>query len=69
MPKMKSHKASKRRLRVTRNGKVVRTTCGVRHNMTRRTQKTKRNRRHKSVTVNAGNVKRAKYALANNANT
>ena len=68
MPKMKSHKASKRRLRVTRNGKVVRTTCGVRHNMTRRDAKTKRNRRLKSVTTNAGNVRRAKYALANNAN-
>jgi ribosomal protein L35 len=65
---MKSHKASKRRMRVTRNGKVVRTTCGVRHNMTRRDAKTKRNRRQKSVTTNAGNVRRVKYALANNAN-
>jgi hypothetical protein len=36
--------------------------------MTRRDAKTKRNRRHKSVTTNAGNVRRAKYALANNAN-
>lgn len=68
MPKMKSHKASKRRLRVTRNGKIVRTTCGVRHLLTHRTPKTKRNRRNKSVTTNAGNVRRAKYALANNAN-
>ena len=69
MPKMKSHKASKRRMRVTRNGKIVRTTCGVRHLLTHRTAKTKRNRRNKSVTTNAGNVRRVKYALANNANT
>jgi large subunit ribosomal protein L35 len=68
MPKMKSHKASKRRLRVTRNGKVVRTTCGVRHNMTRRTPKTKRNRRQKSTSTSAGVLKRAAWALSNNAN-
>lgn len=69
MPKMKSHKASKRRMRVTRNGKIVRTTCGVRHLLAGRTPKTKRNRRNKSITTNKGNVKRVKYALSNNANT
>jgi large subunit ribosomal protein L35 len=68
MPKMKSHKASKRRMRVTCNGKVVRTTCGVRHLLAGRTPKTKRNRRNKSITTNKGNVKRVKYALSNNAN-
>lgn len=68
MPKMKSHKASKRRVRVTRNGKVVRTTCGVRHLLAGRSPKTKRNRRHKSVSTSRGVTVRAKYALANNAN-
>jgi ribosomal protein L35 len=31
MPKMKSHKASKRRIRITAKGKILRTQCGVRH--------------------------------------
>jgi ribosomal protein L35 len=68
MPKMKSHKASKRRLRVTKNGKVLRTQCGVRHLLAGRTPKTKRNRRQKTTTTAKAYVKRAKYALANNAN-
>lgn len=68
MPKMKSHKASRRRMRVTRNGKVVRTTAGVRHLLADRSPKTKRQRRLKSVNTNEGIVKRAKFALSTNCN-
>jgi large subunit ribosomal protein L35 len=64
MPKMKSHKGFKRRMRVTRNGKIVRTTCGVRHLLAGRTPKTKRNRRAKSVSTAAPYVKRAIIALS-----
>ncbi|MCS6970360.1 MAG: 50S ribosomal protein L35 [Planctomycetota bacterium] len=68
MPKMKSHKASRRRLRLTRNGKVVRTTAGVRHLMADRSPKTKRQRRRKSINTNQGIVKRARFALSANCN-
>ncbi|MDW8373195.1 MAG: 50S ribosomal protein L35 [Planctomycetota bacterium] len=65
---MKSHKASRRRLRLTRNGKVVRTTAGVRHLMADRSPKTKRQRRRKSINTNQGIVKRARFALSANCN-
>jgi large subunit ribosomal protein L35 len=63
MPKMKSHKASKRRLRITPTGKVLRTQCGVRHLLTHRTPKRKRNLRQKATTTTAGYTRRARYAL------
>jgi large subunit ribosomal protein L35 len=63
MPKMKSHKASKRRLRITPTGKVLRTQCGVRHLLTHRTAKRKRNLRKKATTTTAGYTRRARYAL------
>jgi ribosomal protein L35 len=63
MPKMRTHKSSKRRIRVTRNGKVVRTQCGVRHLLADRSPKTKRNRRAKAVSTSKGIVKRALYIL------
>ena len=56
--KMKSHKASRRRLRVTRNGKILRTQGGVRHFMTHRTPKRKRNLRQKATLLNKALVKR-----------
>jgi large subunit ribosomal protein L35 len=43
MPKMKSHKASKRRIRITPTGKILRTQCGVRHLLTHRSPKRLRN--------------------------
>jgi large subunit ribosomal protein L35 len=64
MPKMRTHKSSKRRVRVTRKGKVVMTTAGVRHLMADRTPKTKRNRRAKHVSTSKGIVKRAKYMIS-----
>ena len=63
MPKMKSHKASKRRLRLTPTGKVLRTQCGVRHLLTHRTPKRLRNLRKKATTTTAGYTRRARYAL------
>lgn len=63
MPKMKSHKASRRRLRLTPNGKVIRTQCGVRHLLANRSPKRKRNLHKKTVTTTVGYVKRARYAF------
>lgn len=58
MPKMKSHKASRRRLRVTKNGKIVRRQCGVRHMMTNRSPKMKRQHRASATTTTTGIVKK-----------
>ncbi len=58
MPKMKSHKASKRRLRITKNGKILRRQGGVRHLMTNRSPKKKRQLRSAAVTTTRGLVKR-----------
>jgi large subunit ribosomal protein L35 len=63
MPKMKSHKASKRRLRLTRTGKVLRTQCGVRHLLADRSPKRMRNLTKKTTTTAKGYVRRARIAL------
>lgn len=63
--KMKSHKASRRRLRVTRNGKLLRTQGGVRHLMTHRSPKRKRNLRQKAVMTNTAVVRRFQFAHYN----
>lgn len=63
MPKMKSHKASKRRIRLTSNGKLVRTQCGVRHLLADRSPKRMRNLHKKTVTTAKGYVRRARIAL------
>ena len=63
--KMKSHKASRRRLRVTRNGKLLRTQGGVRHLMTARSPKRKRNLRKKATILNKAIVKRFQFAHYN----
>jgi large subunit ribosomal protein L35 len=63
MPKMKTHKASKRRLRITANGKILRTQCGVRHLLTHRSPKRRRNLGKKAVTTTAGQLRRARFAL------
>ncbi|TVR10273.1 MAG: 50S ribosomal protein L35 [Planctomycetota bacterium] len=64
-PKMKSHKASRRRLRVTRNGKILRTQGGVRHLMTHRSPKRKRNLRKKATMVQTAIVRRFQFAHYN----
>ena len=60
MPKMKTHKASNRRLRITKNGKIVRRQCGVRHMMTNRSPKLKRQHRCNATTTTTGIVKKFK---------
>lgn len=63
MPKMKSHKASRRRIRLTPTGKMMRTQCGVRHLLAGRSPKRKRNLHKKTITTTAGYLRRARYAL------
>jgi large subunit ribosomal protein L35 len=54
MPKQKTHKASQRRVRITKNGKILRRQCGVRHLMTNRSPKRKRQLRAAATTETAG---------------
>jgi ribosomal protein L35 len=63
MPKMKSHKASKMRMRLTVNGKLMRTKSNVRHMMTNRSPKRKRGFRQKQISTTAGYLRRARYAF------
>lgn len=49
MPKLKTHKATKKRFRVTARGKVKAKSAFTRHRMNRRTSKRKRNLRGTSV--------------------
>lgn len=52
MPKMKTHKGTKKRFRLTATGKVKHRCAGTSHLASRKTQKTKRNRRGTRVLVN-----------------
>ncbi len=61
--KMKSHKASKRRIRLSPRGKIIRTQCGVRHLLAGRSPKRMRNLVKKTTTTTAGYVRRARFAL------
>ncbi len=63
MPKMKTHKASQTRLRLTRNGKVVRTQCGVRHLLADRSPKRMRNLGKKTTSTSWGVVRRVRAAF------
>jgi large subunit ribosomal protein L35 len=63
MPKMKSHKASKKRIRLTPTGKLMRTQCGVRHLLAYRSPKRMRNLTKKTETTAAGYKRRARFAL------
>ena len=49
MPKMKTHKASKKRFRVTANGKLKRHQAGKKHLLSHKTGKRKRQLREKIV--------------------
>ena len=49
MPKMKTHKASKKRFRVSANGKLKRTQAGKKHLLSHKTGKRKRHLREKVV--------------------
>lgn len=63
--KMKSHKGSKGRVRITANGKMVRRKGGVRHFMTHRTPKKKRQNKNVTVDETKGYLKMFKQALYN----
>lgn len=63
MPKMKSHKSSKRRIRLTANGKLVRTQCNVRHLLADRSPKRMRNNTKKATSTSWGLLRRARFAL------
>jgi large subunit ribosomal protein L35 len=65
MPKQKTHKASKKRFRVTATGKVKHRHSGTSHLLSRMSQKRKRNLRGTTV-VNPVEAKRIKIALAGN---
>lgn len=63
MPKMKSHKSSLSRWRLTKKGKILRTQCGVRHLLAERSPKRMRNLTKKTTTDAVGYVRKARIAL------
>jgi len=62
MPKQKTRKGLAKRIRVTRNGKVVRGKAGRRHLQSSKSRKTKRHLR-KKVTASSADEARLKRAL------
>lgn len=65
MPKQKTHKSSKKRFRVTANGKVKHRQAGTSHLLSRMTHKRKRNLRGTTV-LNKVAAKQIITALAGN---
>ncbi len=63
MPKMKTHKATKKRFRLTATGKVKHRSAGTSHLATRMSQKRKRKLRGTS-TLSKTETKRIQRALA-----
>lgn len=64
MPKMKTHKGSSKRFRVTRNGKVLAGKANRRHNLGNKSANTKRGYRNK-LELSKGDSQRIKKALPN----
>ena len=64
MPKMRSHSATKKRLRITASGKVVRGQAGTSHLAPGKTQKQTRQLR-KPSTLSKSDVKRIRQQLSN----
>jgi len=62
MPKMKTHKSSAKRFRVSSSGKIIRSKAYKSHIMTKKTAKRKRNLR-KDTTVSSAEVKNIKVLL------
>ena len=62
MPKMKTHSGSKKRFRVTRNGKVMRAKAYKSHILEKKSQKRKRNFR-KETTLSKGDAQNVKKKL------
>jgi large subunit ribosomal protein L35 len=65
MPKQKTHKGTKKRFRLSANGKVMHRSAGTSHLAARMSQKRKRQLRGTEATDKA-NVKGIKIALAGN---
>ena len=63
MPKMKAHKSSKGRIKLSPTGKLVRTQCNVRHLLTHRSPKRLRNAHKKTTTTTAGYLRMARYMM------
>ena len=62
MPKMKTHKSSAKRFKVSSSGKIIRSKAYKSHILTKKTAKRKRNLR-KSTTVSSVDVKKVKVLL------
>ena len=62
MPKMKTKRSAAKRFKVTGSGKLKRNKAYMRHILTKKSPKTKRNLR-KATTVDASNVKNMKQIL------
>jgi large subunit ribosomal protein L35 len=62
MPKMKTRKAAAKRYKVTATGKVMYKKQGLRHILTKKNTKRKRNLRHAGV-LSEAETKRAKVLL------
>ena len=62
MPKMKTHKSSAKRFRVSSSGKIIRSKAYKSHIMTKKTAKRKRNLR-KDTRVSSAEVKKIKVLL------
>jgi len=62
MPKMKTHKSSAKRFRVSKSGTILRSKAYKSHILTKKTTKRKRNLR-KSTSVSNADVKRVKMLL------
>ncbi len=64
MPKMKTHRATKKRFKVTATGKVIRRRPGTSHLAPGKTQKRVRHLR-KAAVVSPSDLKRIKQQIAN----
>jgi len=62
MPKMKTHKSSAKRFKVSSSGKIIRSKAYKSHILTKKTAKRKRNLR-KDTTVSSAEVKKVKVLL------
>jgi len=62
MPKMKTHKSSAKRFKVSSSGKVIRSKAYKSHILTKKTAKRKRNLR-KDTTVSSAEAKNVKVLL------
>jgi len=62
MPKMKTHKSSAKRFKVSSSGKIIRSKAYKSHILTKKTAKRKRNLR-KDTTVSSTEVKKIKVLL------